>query len=193
MLTLVPDANWLTAAALFCGGFALAAIISDYLMRFRKRGLDGLKTRASLTGMLLAHAGYIVMALAITATGLYSNEQDLRVRAGQSIDMAGYRITLLDFRDTQGVFTVAVPIIVFLYPIAITVVTLTLLDATILRNLTLRLGFSLPVWLVTGYCILQLVIPAWETAEFGWLYPFAIGCMVGTTLDLIQQRKQAQR
>ena len=102
MLTLVPDAYWLTAAALFCGGFALAAIISDYLMRFRKRGLDGLKTRASLTGMLLAHAGYIVMALAITATGLYSNEQDLRVRAGQSIDMAGYRITLLDFRDTQG-------------------------------------------------------------------------------------------
>lgn len=102
MLTLAPDANLLTIIALATGGFALAAIVSDYLIRFKKRGLDGLKTRGALTGMLLAHLGYIVMALAITATGLYSHEQDLRIRQGQSIDIAGYHITLLGFREYQG-------------------------------------------------------------------------------------------
>ena len=102
MLAVVPDANFLTLIALATGGFALAAIFSDYLIRLKKRGLSGLKTRASLTGMLLAHLGYVVMALAITATELYSNEQDLRVREGQSVDMAGYHITLLGLRETQG-------------------------------------------------------------------------------------------
>ncbi|MDO5091329.1 MAG: heme lyase CcmF/NrfE family subunit [Cardiobacteriaceae bacterium] len=102
MYAIVPDANWLTLIALALSGFALAAILVDYGIRLKKRGLDGLKTRAALSGMLLAHIGYIVMALAITATGLYSNEQDLRIREGQSIDMADYRITLLGLREYQG-------------------------------------------------------------------------------------------
>ena len=150
------------------------------------------------TGQLV-FGGIVLLACLTTAVGLLAASSEFFHSLLPSLSYRNWLIifVLISFvissLGLDAVFTVAVPIIVFLYPIAITVVTLTLLDATILRNLTLRLGFSLPVWLVTGYCILQLVIPTWETAEFGWLYPFAIGCMVGTTLDLIQQRKQAQR
>lgn len=102
MAILVPDANALVVFSLASSGFALSAIVSDYLIRLKKRGMTGLKTRASITGMLIAHLGYVLMALAITATGLYSNEQDMRIREGQSINMAEYRITLLGLRDYEG-------------------------------------------------------------------------------------------
>lgn len=102
MQVLALEADILLILALFVCGFALAAVASDCFMRLKQQGITRFRPRAALIGMWLAHSGYIIMALAIAATGLYSNEQDLRIREGQSVDMADYHITLLGIRTVAG-------------------------------------------------------------------------------------------
>lgn len=91
-----------TVIAILCASFAFSAIVVDYVIRFRYQGWRGLKNRASLNGMLLAHLGYIVMAFGITATGYYSDEQDLSISTDQHVSIANYDIHLQGFEHYQG-------------------------------------------------------------------------------------------
>ncbi|UJF24738.1 heme lyase CcmF/NrfE family subunit [Suttonella sp. R2A3] len=96
---LLPDMNMMTYLALFVSGLAFAAVCADTAKHLRR----GTRTFSrSLIGMLSAHLGYIIMALAITATGTYSNEQDISIRAGDEVGIADYRISLLSLREEKG-------------------------------------------------------------------------------------------
>lgn len=82
--------------------FAFAAIVADYLMRIKKRGIKGIKARAAHTGMLLAHLGYLATGFGITATELYSTEKDMRIKVGQSISLADYQLNLQTLTSHTG-------------------------------------------------------------------------------------------
>ncbi|MBV7434895.1 heme lyase CcmF/NrfE family subunit [Cardiobacteriaceae bacterium TAE3-ERU3] len=98
-ISIIPDSNPMTLIAVFIAGFALAAVLIDTVDSIiKQRG----NIRRSHLGMLLAHLGFIVMALAITATGTYSNEQDLSIHKDDQVSIADYRITLLGLRDVDG-------------------------------------------------------------------------------------------
>lgn len=88
--------------SVFLTAFALGAIITDYIIRINKQGITGIKNRAGLNGMLLAHFGYLVMIFGITNTQLYSLEKDLRAKEGQIITIADYQIILHNLSESEG-------------------------------------------------------------------------------------------
>ena len=146
------------------------------------------------TGQLV-FGGIVLLACLTTAVGLLAASSEFFHSLLPGISYRNWLIifTLVSLTiaslGLDAVFTVAVPIIVFLYPIAITVVALTLIDATAIKQFSLRYGFSLPVWLVTGYALLSLVIPVLKANQFGWLYPLAAGFVIGLGVDLYYRTK----
>ena len=100
LLTLTLADTWQirTALAVFAAMIAAAAIIVDTTDRLRHR----LPITRAYSGMTLAHLGYLITALGITATGLYSNEQDHSLKRGSVLDFAGYRLTLVDLETREG-------------------------------------------------------------------------------------------
>lgn len=88
--------------AIFTAMLALSALMVDYGERIYHLGWKGWKQRASQTAMFLAHLGYVIMVLGITATGLYSQEQDLSIKVNQKIELADYQITLLNLKEEKG-------------------------------------------------------------------------------------------
>jgi len=100
LLTLTLADTWQirTALAVFAAMTAAAAIIVDTTDRLRHR----LPITRAYSGMTLAHLGYLITALGITATGLYSNEQDHSLKRGSVLDFAGYRLTLVDLETREG-------------------------------------------------------------------------------------------
>lgn len=91
-----------TLIATLATSFALSGILTDYLFRFKHRGMRALNTRAADTGMIISHLGYILMAYAIIATGYYSNEQDLSIQSGGNVQIANYDIHLQGFEQHTG-------------------------------------------------------------------------------------------
>ena len=81
---------------------ALASLLVDYGSRAYFQGWRALKPPLPLAGMLLSHLGYIVLALAISLSGLYSQERDLSLRVGQTVQLGGYDIQLLELRTVPG-------------------------------------------------------------------------------------------
>ena len=100
LLTLTLADTWQirTALAVFAAMTAAAAIIVDTTDRLRHR----LPITRAYSGMTLAHLGYLITALGITATSLYSNEQDHSLKRGSVLDFAGYRLTLVDLETREG-------------------------------------------------------------------------------------------
>ena len=98
ILTLADTWQIRTALAVFAAMTAAAAIVVDSVERLRHR----LPFSRAHSGMTLAHLGYLITALGITATGLYSNEQDHSLKRGSVLDFAGYRLTLVDFDTREG-------------------------------------------------------------------------------------------
>ena len=96
----LPSWKWRAGIALFCAGFALSGIALDCAARIRRHGLRGLGGHGG--GMLLAHLGVVVMTLAITATGLYSQSRDMVFETGKRVTMAGYDITLTGLERKDG-------------------------------------------------------------------------------------------
>ncbi len=94
--------GWLLFITLFLSALALAALLLDYGTRFRRLGWAGYFLHLNQLGAYLAHLGFMVMALAIALTGLYSQEQDLVMKSGQRVSFAGYDIRLERFDEESG-------------------------------------------------------------------------------------------
>lgn len=90
--------QWRTITAVACATFAASAIPLDYLDRLRHRIPAG----RPYHGMQLAHLGYIVLALAITAANQYSIEEDHSIKEGASVNIADYRLTLMTLTAEKG-------------------------------------------------------------------------------------------
>ncbi len=58
-------------------------------------------TRSAL-GMCVAHFGIGLFTLGVTLVSAFSIEEDVAVRAGQTVEVAGYSFEMREIRDVQG-------------------------------------------------------------------------------------------
>jgi len=80
-------------------GLALAAwIFVTGLMTLRK----GLRQTRSHYGMVLAHLGIAVFVVGVTLVKGYEAEQDVRIRPGETVELAGYVFTLEAIAEVRG-------------------------------------------------------------------------------------------
>ena len=98
ILTVADTWQARTALAVFAAMVAAGAIVVDNVERLRRR----LPFTRAYSGMTLAHLGYLITALGITATGLYSNEQDHSLKRGGTLSIADYHLTLVDLETREG-------------------------------------------------------------------------------------------
>ena len=98
ILTVADTWQARTALAVFAAMVAAGAIVVDSVERLRRR----VPFTRAYSGMTLAHLGYLITALGITATGLYSNEQDHSLKRGGTLSIADYRLTLVDLETREG-------------------------------------------------------------------------------------------
>ncbi|WP_444898603.1 heme lyase CcmF/NrfE family subunit [Microbulbifer sp. VAAC004] len=97
--------HWGAVLGLFIGAWVFCASLADIVSKTRnaKSFVAGLKRqRASYYGMHLAHVGLAVAVLGVVLTTVYSVEEDLRMGAGDSHQVAGYDFDFGGVRLAQG-------------------------------------------------------------------------------------------
>ncbi|GAB3082104.1 branched-chain amino acid transport system II carrier protein [Corynebacterium aquatimens] len=148
----------------------------------------------------------------ITATAEYFSEQFF----------GSYRVWAIIFAvasavmATQGlefVMMVAAPVIVFIYPPAIALVALTLIEPLFRSRTRLRWGFFVPIWVAVIWSAIATPISLagdykifeWSTAlapivdwaplheqSLGWILPTFIAFLVGLVIDLLNPTTTAE-
>ena len=97
--------EWGAALAVFIGLWIVFAAKSDLLNRLRhaRTWLAGLrKLSPSYWGMVIAHIGVAVTLLGVTLNTIYSEQRDLRMVPGKSVDLGGYRYHLESVEQATG-------------------------------------------------------------------------------------------
>ncbi|WP_444919449.1 heme lyase CcmF/NrfE family subunit [Microbulbifer sp. CnH-101-G] len=97
--------HWGAVLGIFIGAWVFCASLADIVSKTRnaKSFFAGLKRqRASYYGMHLAHIGLAVAVLGVVLTTVYSVEEDLRMGAGDSYQVAGYDFDFGGVRLAQG-------------------------------------------------------------------------------------------
>ncbi|WP_407291355.1 heme lyase CcmF/NrfE family subunit [Stutzerimonas zhaodongensis] len=89
---LFGDFHWAVLAVCLLAVWVVSAGVRDILDKTRHKGLiKGLRTLTpSYWGMQLAHFGLVMCALGIVLTSLQSDERDLRLAPGESLQLGGY-------------------------------------------------------------------------------------------------------
>ena len=89
---LFGDFHWAVLAVCLLAAWVVAAGVRDILDKTRHKGLlKGVKSLApSYWGMQLAHFGLVVCALGVVLTSQQSDERDLRLAPGESLQLGGY-------------------------------------------------------------------------------------------------------
>ena len=89
---LFGDFHWAVLAVCLLASWVVSAGVRDILDKTRHKGLlKGLRSLApSYWGMQLAHFGLVVCALGVVLTSLQSDERDLRLAPGESLQLGGY-------------------------------------------------------------------------------------------------------
>ena len=95
--------HWLAAFGLFFGLWLVFASVRSVIQQTRtaaswSKGFKRLKR--SYLGMIMAHVGFGVAVMGVTVVSLYSSERDLRMAAGDSLEVGSYRV---EFRGTSPV------------------------------------------------------------------------------------------
>ncbi|MCO1334518.1 heme lyase CcmF/NrfE family subunit [Microbulbifer sp. OS29] len=99
------DYHWGAVFGIFIGVWVFASSIADIISKTRNASsfFAGLKRqRASYYGMHIAHIGLAVAVLGVVLTTVYSVEEDLRMGAGDSYQVAGYDFKFDGIRMAQG-------------------------------------------------------------------------------------------
>lgn len=83
-------------------GFLLAfwVIISGCLQIVRQAKIG--KPTRSFMGMQVAHSGIAVFVIGVTMVGAYQEEKDVRMSAGETVQVGGYQIQLQDVKQVPG-------------------------------------------------------------------------------------------
>nr|WP_277600491.1 branched-chain amino acid transport system II carrier protein [Actinobaculum sp. 352] len=214
-------------------GAAIAATIAGALLAFIYLGLgligrtipnsgtynNGAALLSDAAGYALGRPGRVVLGLIVvlacltTAVGLLAASGQFFHRL---VPQVSYHVWVLIFGATsfgvaslglRTVLRVAAPLIAFLYPVAITVVVVTLLDALLRAVLPgyrrLQWGFTLPVWAAAIWSALvllegfswgnPLVAPLvnWvplASAGLGWILPVCLALLGGMIADAVVGR-----
>ncbi|MCQ4314806.1 heme lyase CcmF/NrfE family subunit [Stutzerimonas zhaodongensis] len=87
------DFHWGVLAVCLLAAWVVSASVRDLLDKTRHKGLlKGMRSLApSYWGMQLAHLGLVVCALGVVLTSQQSDERDLRLAPGESLELGGYR------------------------------------------------------------------------------------------------------
>ncbi|MDH3589925.1 MAG: heme lyase CcmF/NrfE family subunit, partial [Gammaproteobacteria bacterium] len=91
----------LTAMGIGTAFWILGSAISEPIGRWRALGRIT-KLPRGVVGMVLAHAGIGIVALGIVVTSAYSEEKDVSMRPGETIEMRGYEFRLIELESVTG-------------------------------------------------------------------------------------------
>ena len=101
---LFGDFHWAVLAVCLLAAWVVAAGVRDLLDKTRHKGL--IKGARSLTpsywGMQLAHFGLVVCALGVVLTSQQSDERDLRLAPGESMQLGGYSFVFDGAKHFEG-------------------------------------------------------------------------------------------
>jgi len=83
-------------------GFLLAFwVITSGCLQIVRQAKIGKPTR-SFMGMQVAHLGIAVFVIGVTMVGAYQEEKDVRMSAGETVQVGGYQIQLQDVKQVPG-------------------------------------------------------------------------------------------
>ena len=83
-------------------GFLLAFwVIASGCLQIIRQAKTGKPTR-SFMGMQVAHLGIAVFVIGVTMVGAYQEEKDVRMLAGETVQVGGYQIQLQDVTQVPG-------------------------------------------------------------------------------------------
>ncbi|MBT8137764.1 MAG: heme lyase CcmF/NrfE family subunit [Gammaproteobacteria bacterium] len=100
-LFLYRSGGALTAMGIGTAFWILASVVTEIVSRWKQMGRIS-KLPRGVTGMVLAHAGIGIVALGIVVTSAYSDERDVSLRPGESVEMRGYNFKLLGIGPVTG-------------------------------------------------------------------------------------------
>jgi len=101
---LFGDFHWAVLAVSLLAVWVVGAGVRDILDKTRHKGLlRGLRSLTpSYWGMQLAHFGLVVCALGVVLTSLESDERDLRLAPGESLQLGGYSFVFDGAKHFEG-------------------------------------------------------------------------------------------
>ncbi|WP_417791111.1 heme lyase CcmF/NrfE family subunit [Stutzerimonas xanthomarina] len=101
---LFGDFHWAVLAVCLLAGWVVSAGVRDIIDKTRHKGLlKGLRSLApSYWGMQLAHFGLVVCALGVVLTSQQSDERDLRLAPGESLQLGGYSFVFDGAKHFEG-------------------------------------------------------------------------------------------
>ncbi|MBU1307984.1 MAG: heme lyase CcmF/NrfE family subunit [Gammaproteobacteria bacterium] len=105
MATLQSVQANLALMGLLLGAWVGMSALAEVMQRARQLGSvkQGLgKLNASHYGMTLAHIGFAVLVIGVAMTKTYTEERDVRMQAGDSVQLAGYQFTLTEVYPLNG-------------------------------------------------------------------------------------------
>ena len=95
----------LALMGLLLGAWVGVSALFEVMQRANQLGgaLQGFsKLNASHYGMTLAHIGFAVLVIGVAMTKTFTEERDIRMREGDTAEVAGYQFTLTDVYDLNG-------------------------------------------------------------------------------------------
>ena len=94
---IMGEFTWLAST-----GFLLAFwVIASGCLQIIRQAKTGKPTR-SFVGMQVAHLGIAVFVIGVTMVGAYQEEKDVRMSAGETVQVGGYQIQLQDVKQVPG-------------------------------------------------------------------------------------------
>ena len=155
--------------------------------------------------------GVVLLACLTTAVGLLAATSEF---FNYLVPKISYRTWLMTFAvvsfgiasgGLETVISIATPIIVFIYPVSMTVIIVTLIGAVVKPILPLYWGFAIPAWGVFLWSVVDKIV-TWQSgapinlplfnADFTWLAPAIAGLAIGASIDFFRkedcQRRIAQ-
>lgn len=152
--------------------------------------------------------GVVLLACLTTAVGLLAATSEF---FNYLVPKISYRTWLMTFAvvsfgiasgGLETVISIATPIIVFIYPVAMTVIIVTLIGAVVKPILPLYWGFAIPAWSVFLWSVVDKTV-TWQSgapielplfnADFTWLAPALAGLAVGANIDFFRKEDCQQR
>lgn len=152
--------------------------------------------------------GVVLLACLTTAVGLLAATSEF---FNYLVPKISYRTWLMTFAvvsfgiasgGLETVISIATPIIVFIYPVAMTVIIVTLIGAVVKPILPLYWGFAIPAWSVFLWSVVDKIV-TWQSgapielplvnADFTWLAPAIAGLAVGASIDFFRKEDCQRR
>lgn len=95
----------LALMGLLLGAWVGMSALAEVMQRARQFGnvKQGLfKLNASHYGMTIAHIGFAVLVIGVAMTRTYTEERDVRMQPGDTVELAGYQFTLTEVYQLNG-------------------------------------------------------------------------------------------